>query len=219
MAEVVYVKLSRASSGINWPPGCPACGVTGRLRSMKAHLVKMKASSNGATVSVGEKTLTVDVPMCAAHASSNEWALTLLEKGVFMTGLRGLSYFSFFMSCFYLYQKLAYHIVLSDIADLLGTGKTGILIFFGFGWLGMLTILWAKSAASVRPIKFDDATKVLLIRFLNKRYAADFKQANPWATQQPESQFKAFFKGPWPWIILLIGLGFAAFMYFMKQAG
>lgn len=183
---------------------------------MKAYIVRSTGSYNVVSVSIGEKESSINFPMCETHASSNEWALTLLEGGVFMTVLRALVYFSLFMSCFFLYQKLAHHMVLLDVANFLGIGKVGTIIFFAFGWLGYLTVLWAKRNANVRPLKFKENGKVLFIRFLNNQYAVDFERANARATQRLKKPTKAFFRSPWFWIILCTGGAFASLMYLMK---
>jgi len=216
MSEVVHIALNRLDGGINWPGRCPACGATGRLSNVKAYIVRSTASYNVVSVSIGEKESSINFPMCETHASSNEWALTLLEGGVFMTVLRALVYFSLFMSCFFLYQKLAHHMVLLDVANFLGIGKVGTIIFFAFGWLGYLTVLWAKRNANVRPLKFKENGKVLTIRFLNRQYAADFKRANPRATQKLKKPSTTFFRNPWFWIILCIGAASVALFYLMK---
>ncbi|MFZ6775627.1 hypothetical protein ACO0LD_02265 [Undibacterium sp. Ji83W] len=216
MSEVIRVALNRLDGGINWPDRCPACGATGRLSNVKAHIVRSTASYNVVSVSVGEKVSSINFPMCAKHASSNEWALTLLEGGVFMTVLRGLVYFSLFMSCFFLYQKFANHMTLVDLAYMLGVGKVATIAFLVFGWLGFLTLMWAKNAANVRPLKFVDNGKILVIRFLNDQYATDFKRANSKATQILKKPTKAFFRRPWFWIILCIGAAFVSLVYLLK---
>ncbi|MFZ6870575.1 hypothetical protein ACO0LF_00720 [Undibacterium sp. Di27W] len=216
MSEVVHVALNRLDGGIHWPGRCPACGATGRLSNVKAYIVRSTGSYNVVSVSIGEQVSSIDFPMCATHASSNEWALTLLEGGVFMTVLRSLVYFSLFLSCFFLYQKLAHHMVLLDVANFLGIGKVGTIIFFVFGWLGYLTVLWAKRNANVRPLKFKENGKVLAIRFLNRQYAADFKRANPRATQKLRKPPTTFFGNAWFWIVLCIVAAPAALFYLMK---
>jgi hypothetical protein len=203
MSEVVRVALKEVSDGINWPSRCPQCGTIESLTNMRGRVIRQSGSYQIFAFVFQQQTIDFHIPICSKHSSSNEFGMRILEKSLVMSILRGITYLSLAFILAFLSAKLFWNKSLSEFSYLLRWKEISMIIFFLYGPIGLLVILWARKLASVCPIKIDDDADIISLRFADEEYARDFKRANSRATRRSNTDKPVFYLRPWFWKTLL----------------
>ncbi|MET3130631.1 hypothetical protein AAKU55_000888 [Oxalobacteraceae bacterium GrIS 1.11] len=200
MAETVRVAVNQGDT-ISWPKRCPKCGSTENLIAVECSPARESFSYWGTHASVRTESVQLTFFACNRHAYANEVGIFLLKKTAVMFFLRMLIYAVFMMIPLAIVQLVSRQMPLSYY-----THNSAALYLMLFGLLGVVLILWARSAASVLPLRLDADRDIVIIRFADNTYARDFKRANPRSTHRLLTRAPPFFMRPDFWKVILVVL-------------
>ncbi|MFZ6759951.1 hypothetical protein ACO0K9_22360 [Undibacterium sp. Ji50W] len=203
MSEIVRVALNQTSGKINWPSRCPRCGTQKDLINIEGRVLRETSSYRIVSVVFRRETTSFHFPVCRQHSFQNEIGMKLLERSFSMTAIRGLIYISLVFIISLLYSRFYEHRPMTSFIQGYQESKVVTTLFLLAGPVGVFLLLWARKVASVCPIKIDGSVDVVSIRFKNKEYARDFRQANLKATHRFNTVTPIFFLRPWFWMMVI----------------
>lgn len=204
MSQLVRVAIGADFPEIQWPACCPECGTTkslirnisrlGRVKSIRPNL------AGGLTMK--SEIMYLNYWICPAHAAETRWANLLLDKSPLM----------------YLIRFIFYVGALFALALLLGPRRLSTFPELGpllalplIGIFGVTSLIWARIATSLRPIRFDPDQDVIEIQFRQAPYATRFRVMNREATSSQNTEETPWFRRSIVWKVIVIVL-FIAFM-------
>jgi len=183
MAETVRIALT-SPEPLRWPGRCPRCGANTNLVLRDAKVVRNNRgpgnrSGGGFMLLYAQESVRLPVPMCRAHADTNQVGGALLGRDIKMIVLRASIYLSLLCGLGSLSIQAR-----SGFAGFSAFGDVGIgwWLWCLYGVAGVPLLWWARQVAWVRPLRLDPDYDIAVMRFKDAKYARDFKRANLKAT-------------------------------------
>ncbi|WP_395007468.1 hypothetical protein [Undibacterium sp.] len=180
MPQIVRVAIGEKFPNLTWPACCPECGTTKSLMKSSSRVGRIKAEQahlrGGLKVDNG--VLHLSYLICPAHAAETQWANRLLENSAVMILIRSI----FYLGAGFALALLVGPYRLSNFAELGALLALPIL-----GIAGITSLIWARIATSLRPMRYDPKKNVIVIRFRQAPYATKFRVMNPEATSNQDS--------------------------------
>ncbi len=191
MTEDIRISMD-ARRRLNWPRRCSRCGATdglvwldvragrrGRPLHERVWDWKSPRDEHGSYRTNGEQSLPIPVPMCKAHARSNQLGGLLLCPDDGMRFMRLAVYFSFgWLAQFTIYAITSCPDPFAEFAARSSTE----LFTFAYAAIGAAALVWADCVAWIRPLQLDHQRESADLRFRNTAYAISFRRMNPTAT-------------------------------------
>lgn len=206
MSELVRVAIGEDFPEIQWPACCPECGTTKSLIRSTSRLGKVKSVRPNLLggLTMKSQVMYLNYWICPEHAAETRWANRLLDKSPLMHLIR----FFFYTSAFFALGLLLGPRKLQTFPEL---GFMLVLPFIGI--VGVVSLIWARMATSVWPVRFDPDQDVIEIRFRQAPYATRFRVMNREATSLQNTEALPWYQRGLIWKIVVI----AMFLTFMSQ--
>jgi hypothetical protein len=203
VAENVRVAMFAGVAPLKWPERCPRCGSQKDLIYLNGRVVR-ETFVGFRFRRIKQEIISIPILMCREHAIQNEIGGKILERGIAMNLFRGVVYISIVFSIVILIQIGTGQRAFASLVQL---DSRRLLYFMGFGYVGLIAIIWARLVTSVRPVQFDPDYDVAVLRFSDEKYAREFKRANIKATSGALTQSPPFFMRASFWkMVLVVGL-------------
>ena len=206
MSQIVRVAIGEDFPEIQWPTCCPECGTSKSLIRNTTRLGKVKSIrpnlQGGMTMK--SEVMYLNYWICPEHAAETRWANRLLEKSPVMHLIRFIFYLGALFAIGLLLgpRRLA---TFSELGPLLALPLIGIL--------GVASLIWARIATSLWPIRFDPDQDVIEIQFRQAPYATRFRVMNREATSAQNTEETPWYKRSLLWKVVVIVL----FLMFMAR--
>ena len=181
MPENVSINLNMPGT-LSWPERCPRCGATGDLVWRNVKVVRNNQSPGNARSLVVywyvQESVGISVPMCRAHADTNQVGGALLGRDVKSIVLRASIYVSLLCLAGWVGGALMSPLGRGAFSGM----QIGWWLWCLWGPLGAALLVWARKVAAVRPIRLDPHHDIATLRFQDAAYARDFKRMNARST-------------------------------------
>ena len=213
MSSTIRMAVPDESFELKWPARCPGCkrneGLigsgtrVGKVRSVRPNV------AGGFTVK--SDVMRLDIPMCPQHARANSLAARLLEKSLLMQVIRAIVFLGLLMFIL---------LSVSSTVGLISGNKTmaagfrnlgGMLVLPCLGLIGTLVLIWARGAASARPVRWDPDVEVIELQFADARYAQTFSRLNESLTDATLTAAPPWYRRAALWKLLMV-VGLIIFM-------
>ncbi len=194
MGEIVRYSIVGHGEPIKWPQRCPCCGGEQNLTYSQARAAR-ESISGLSRIRLRTEWYDFSILTCRDHAFSNWLGGKILEKTTAATVFRSTVYFCLFLVAVMALQfatgMRTWHETMAEERP-----RIFFLVVGTIGALGLLLILWAKSAAKVYVMKLDKDQNVAILHFSSEKYAREFKRVNMKATSRRLADSMPFFMRP-----------------------
>lgn len=209
MSQLVRVAIGENFPEIQWPACCPECGTTKSLIRNTSRLGKVKSIrpnlQGGLTMK--SEVMYLNYWICPQHAAETRWANRLLEKSPAMHLIRFIFYVGVVFAIGLIFGPRRLE-TFPDLGPLLALPLIGIL--------GVASLIWARIATSLWPIRFDPDQDVIEIQFRQAPYATRFRVMNREATSAQNTEETPWYKRALLWKVIVIVLFFMFMARLMK---